>query len=61
MLRRHDACRDRLQQQQCHRRAVQRAEALAHGMIVGNANQIREPLGMPVHEMDIDGNMLPVG
>lgn len=33
-------------------------------VIVGNATQIREPLGtlgMPVHEMDIDGNMLPVG
>lgn len=33
-------------------------------VIVGNANQIREPLGtlgMPVHEMDIDGNMLAVG
>ncbi|HEV3485078.1 MAG TPA: insulinase family protein, partial [Vicinamibacterales bacterium] len=33
-------------------------------VIVGNAKQIREPLGtlgMPVHELDIDGNMLPVG
>lgn len=33
-------------------------------VIVGNASQIREPLGtlgMPVHEMDIDGNMLAVG
>jgi len=33
-------------------------------VIVGNAQQIREPLGtlgFPVHEMDIDGNMLPVG
>ena len=33
-------------------------------VVVGNANQIREPLGtlgMPVHEIDIDGNMLPVG
>ncbi|HEV7239847.1 MAG TPA: pitrilysin family protein [Thermoanaerobaculia bacterium] len=32
-------------------------------VIVGNANQIREPLGtlgMPVHEMDIDGHMLPL-
>jgi zinc protease len=31
-------------------------------VIVGNATQIREPLGtlgLPVHEMDIDGNMLP--
>ncbi|HYC89153.1 MAG TPA: pitrilysin family protein [Thermoanaerobaculia bacterium] len=33
-------------------------------VIVGNASQIREPLGglgMPVHEMDIDGNMQAVG
>jgi zinc protease len=33
-------------------------------VIVGNAREIREPLGtlgMPVHELDIDGNMLPVG
>jgi len=33
-------------------------------VIVGNAKEIREPLGtlgMPVHELDIDGNMLPVG
>lgn len=33
-------------------------------VIVGNAKQIREPLGtlgMPVHELDIDGNMLAVG
>ncbi|MFP5245651.1 MAG: M16 family metallopeptidase, partial [Thermoanaerobaculia bacterium] len=33
-------------------------------VIVGNAKQIREPigtLGFPVHELDIDGNMLPVG
>ena len=33
-------------------------------VVVGNAAQIREPLGglgMPVHEMDIDGNMLAVG
>ena len=32
-------------------------------VVVGNAKQIKEPLGtlgMPVHEMDIDGNMLPV-
>jgi zinc protease len=32
-------------------------------VIVGNAKEIREPLatlGMPVHDMDIDGNMLPV-
>lgn len=32
-------------------------------VIVGNATQIREPLGtlgMPLHEMDIDGNLLPV-
>lgn len=32
-------------------------------VIVGNASQIREPLGtlgMQVHEMDLDGNMLPV-
>lgn len=31
-------------------------------VIVGNATQIREPLGtlgMPLHEMDIDGNLLP--
>lgn len=33
-------------------------------VVVGNASEIREPLGglgMPVHEMDIDGNMLAVG
>lgn len=33
-------------------------------VIVGSAKDIREPLGtlgMPIHEMDIDGNMLPVG
>ena len=33
-------------------------------VIVGNAKDIREPLGglgMPVHEIDIDGNMLAVG
>jgi zinc protease len=33
-------------------------------VVVGNAAEIREPLGglgMPVHEMDIDGNMLAVG
>lgn len=33
-------------------------------VIVGNASQIREPLGtlgFPMHELDIDGNMLPVG
>ncbi len=33
-------------------------------VIVGNAKEIREPLGtlgMPVHELDIDGNMLAVG
>jgi zinc protease len=33
-------------------------------VVVGNAKDIREPLGtmgMPVHEMDLDGNMLPVG
>ena len=33
-------------------------------VIVGNAAQIREPLGglgMPMHELDIDGNMLAVG
>ena len=32
-------------------------------VIVGNASQIREPLGtlgMPVHEMDIDGNMMAI-
>ena len=32
-------------------------------VIVGNASEIREPLGtlgLPVHELDIDGNMLPV-
>lgn len=32
-------------------------------VIVGNASQIREPLGtlgLPIHEMDIDGNMLPI-
>ncbi|HUR83385.1 MAG TPA: pitrilysin family protein [Thermoanaerobaculia bacterium] len=33
-------------------------------VVVGNASEIREPLGglgMPVHEMDIDGNLLAVG
>lgn len=33
-------------------------------VVVGNASQIREPLGklgLPVTEMDIDGNMLPIG
>ncbi|HEY0371217.1 MAG TPA: pitrilysin family protein [Thermoanaerobaculia bacterium] len=33
-------------------------------VVVGNAKEIREPLGtlgMPVHELDIDGNMLAVG
>jgi zinc protease len=33
-------------------------------VIVGNASEIREPLGslgFPMHEMDIDGNMLPIG
>lgn len=33
-------------------------------VIVGSAKEIREPLGtleMPIHEMDIDGNMMPVG
>jgi zinc protease len=33
-------------------------------VVVGNAAQIREPLGslgMPIHELDIDGNMLRVG
>lgn len=33
-------------------------------VIVGNAAQIREPLGtlgFPVHELDIDGNALPLG
>src|SRR6185436_1991217 len=33
-------------------------------VIVGNAAEIREPigtLGFPVHELDIDGNMLAVG
>lgn len=32
-------------------------------VVVGNAREIREPLGtlgMPLHEMDIDGNMLPI-
>ena len=32
-------------------------------VIVGNAQQIREPLGtlgFPIHDLDIDGNMLPV-
>jgi zinc protease len=32
-------------------------------VIVGNARQIREPLGTlgyPIHEMDLDGNLLPV-
>jgi zinc protease len=32
-------------------------------VVVGNARQIREPLGVlgfPIHELDIDGNMLPV-
>ena len=33
-------------------------------VIVGNAQQIREPLGtlgIPIHDLDIDGNMLAVG
>ena len=33
-------------------------------VVVGNAAQIREPLGglgMPIHDMDIDGNMLAIG
>jgi zinc protease len=33
-------------------------------VIVGNAKQIREPLGtlgFPMHDLDIDGNALPVG
>jgi zinc protease len=33
-------------------------------VVVGNAGAIREPLGTlgyPLHEMDIEGNMLPVG
>jgi zinc protease len=33
-------------------------------VVVGNASEIREPLGglgMPVHELDIDGNMLAIG
>jgi zinc protease len=33
-------------------------------VIVGSAKEIREPLGtlgFPMHEMDIDGNMMPVG
>jgi zinc protease len=33
-------------------------------VVVGSAKEIREPLGtlgMPMHEMDIDGNVLPVG
>jgi zinc protease len=33
-------------------------------VVVGNAAEIREPLGglgLPIHEMDIDGNMLAVG
>jgi zinc protease len=33
-------------------------------VVVGSAKDIREPLGtlgMPVHDLDIDGNMLPVG
>jgi zinc protease len=33
-------------------------------VVVGSAKDIREPLGglgMPVHDMDIDGNMIPVG
>ena len=33
-------------------------------VVVGSAKEIREPLGtlgMPIHEMDIDGNMMPVG
>jgi predicted Zn-dependent peptidase len=33
-------------------------------VVVGNAGAIREPLGMlgfPVHELDIDGNAMPVG
>lgn len=33
-------------------------------VVVGSAKEIREPLGMlglPIHDLDIDGNMLPVG
>lgn len=33
-------------------------------VVVGSAKDIREPLGtlgMPIHDLDIDGNMLPVG
>lgn len=33
-------------------------------VVVGSAKEIREPLGtlgMPIHDMDIDGNMMPVG
>jgi zinc protease len=33
-------------------------------VIVGNAKQVREPLGVlgfPIHELDVDGNMQPVG
>ena len=33
-------------------------------VVVGSAKEIREPLGtlgMPMHDMDIDGNMVPVG
>jgi zinc protease len=33
-------------------------------VIVGSAKEVREPLGtlgLPVHELDIDGNALPVG
>ena len=32
-------------------------------VIVGNASQIREPLGtlgFPIHDLDVDGNLLPV-
>ena len=32
-------------------------------VIVGNASQIREPLGTlgyPIHDLDVDGNALPV-
>jgi hypothetical protein len=32
-------------------------------VIVGNASQIREPLGTlgyPIHDLDVDGNLLPV-
>ncbi len=33
-------------------------------VVVGSAKEIREPLGtlgMPIHDLDIDGNMVPVG